>query len=121
MTLNCLTCQVLNRTNSSGSDKDNVCKDKAYRKLCCVNINMERSWSGNLTPPSYEQIQESSMFMPDKKKGKMSLGHRRLMSTGGVAYEGSTEPRLVRSSGMRRDWSFENLALLRNEKKGRNS
>ncbi|KAB2632236.1 hypothetical protein D8674_028483 [Pyrus ussuriensis x Pyrus communis] len=120
MSLNCLSCQVRQRTSSSG-DREHASKEKAYRKLCCVNINIDRSWSGNLTSPPYEQIENSSIFVLEKKKGKKGPGHRRLMTTGGVAYEGSTEPRLVRSSGMRRDWSFENLSLLRNEKKGRNS
>ncbi|CAN6712282.1 unnamed protein product [Malus baccata var. baccata] len=119
MSLNCLSCQVRQRTSSSG-DRDHASKEKAYRKLCCVNINIDRSWSGNLTSPPYEQIENSSIFVLETK-GKKGPGHRRLMTTGGVAYEGSTEPRLVRSSGMRRDWSFENLSLLRNEKKGRNS
>ncbi|KAB5573884.1 hypothetical protein DKX38_001078 [Salix brachista] len=33
----------------------------------------------------------------------------RLNSAGGVTFKGCEEPRLVRSSGMRRDWSFEDL------------
>ncbi|KAK2662508.1 hypothetical protein Ddye_001082 [Dipteronia dyeriana] len=64
----------------------------------------ERSWSGNLAPPPpppYEQIRNAST---NRKKNC-----RRFHSTGAV-YDGADEPRLVRSAGMRRDWSFEDLA-----------
>lgn len=84
------------------------------KNFCCVMV--EKSWSGNLTPPRpYDQMKNTSRTKA--KKGR----HRRLNSTGGVGFEGdgiSTEPRLVRSSGMRRDWSFENLRQ-RDQKKGR--
>ncbi|PRQ18770.1 hypothetical protein RchiOBHm_Chr7g0209741 [Rosa chinensis] len=125
MSLNCLTCQVLQRTDSSGSErnyKQGKARKACNRKLCCVN--MDRSWSGNLTPPPYyETIDRSAPLLGEngkKKKNAQKAGHRRLCSTGGVAYEGSTEPKLVRSAGMRRDWSFENLGRLRKESKGRN-
>lgn len=110
MTLNCLTCQSLQRTNS----------DKEYgnggpiKKLCCIKV--ERSWSGNLTPPPYEQIRNGahgSMVVTAKKKVKKN--HRRLNSTGAVAFTTNTEPKLVRSVGMRRDWSFEDLRQRNNE------
>lgn len=125
MSLNCLTCQVLQRTDSSGSERDHnygKAKKACNRKLCCVNV--DRSWSGNLTPPPYyEQIEKSAPLLGEHEKKKAAAknaGHRRLFSTGGVAYEGSTEPKLVRSAGMRRDWSFENLGRLRKENHGRN-
>lgn len=125
MSLSCLTCQVLQRTNSSGSErsyKHRKAQKACNRKLCCVN--MDRSWSGNLTPPPYyEKIDRSAPLLGEldkKKKNEKKAGHRRLCSTGGVAYEGSAEPKLVRSAGMRRDWSFENLERLRKENKGGN-
>lgn len=54
----------------------------------------------------------------EKMKKVKTLGHRRMHSTGAVTFEGTAKPRLVRSSGMRRDWSFENLRQ-RDENKGR--
>ena len=105
MSLNCLTCQQMQR-----SDSERQCShEKPCRKLCCVKI--DRSWSGNISPPPYEQINIS-------KSGPVAIGvikkkkkeHRRLNSAGSIAFKGNHgEPRLVRSSGMRRDWSFENL------------
>lgn len=110
MSLNCLiTCQETQRTNS---DKD-IVHEKRYGKICCINI--ERSWSGNLSPQPYEKIRSGSMMIATKKVKK---GHCRLNSTGAVAFEGSGGPRLVRSCGMRRDWSFEDLREREKKRKG---
>ncbi|MCL7049855.1 hypothetical protein MKW94_002726 [Papaver nudicaule] len=83
-------------------------------KLCCIGV--DRSWSGNLTPPPYEQIGNGSSVPTSKgRRGH----HRRIHSTGILAFEGrngeSGEPRLMRSCGMRRDWSFENLRQIMEE------
>ncbi|TXG54303.1 hypothetical protein EZV62_019559 [Acer yangbiense] len=96
--INCLACQ---RTNSN---KEHDGHD-FYRNLssCCMKKVERRSWSGNLAPPPpppYEQMNNN------RKKNC-----RRLHSTGAV-YDGADEPRLVRSAGMRRDWSFEDLAQM---------
>ncbi|KAJ9152449.1 hypothetical protein P3X46_026014 [Hevea brasiliensis] len=99
MSLNCLTCQDLQR-NNSGTEYD---QESIYRNLCCIKV--ERSWSGNLSPPPYEKIGKSSMTITRKIK----KNHRRLNSTGAIAFKESGEPKLMRSSGMRRDWSFEDL------------
>lgn len=115
MSLNCLTCSQVQRTNSESDRRYE--KDRNCKKACSSQV--DRSWSGNLASPSYEQfyMKNASMLVAQKKVNK---GHRRLHSTGAVAFEGGAEPRLVRSSGMRRDWSFENLRH-RDEKKGRTS
>ncbi|KAL5791436.1 hypothetical protein ACOSP7_000030 [Xanthoceras sorbifolium] len=100
MSLNCLTCQTLQRTDSEKEYGHEI-----YRTLCCIKV--ERSWSGNLTPPpppAYEQMRNGSMVATKNRKKSC----RRLHSTGAV-YDGTDEPRLVRSAGMRRDWSFEDL------------
>ncbi|XVF51982.1 hypothetical protein PTKIN_Ptkin04bG0228300 [Pterospermum kingtungense] len=109
MSLNCLTCQVLQRTNSNSSNESGHCgKEKGCRRFCCI-----RSWSGNLSPATYEQIRsDKPMSMAVSKKIKK--GHHRRLNTidttyRTVAFVADGEPRLVRSSGMRRDWSFENL------------
>lgn len=89
MSLNCLTCgQVLQRVNSDREYSPEV-SIKACRKVARQHV--DRSWSGNISPP------QSSV-------AKMKAEHRRTNSTGDVG------PRLLRSSGVRRDWSFEELA-----------
>lgn len=40
---------------------------------------------------------------------RVKKGHRRRYSAEVVVYGDLDEPRLVRSSGLRRDWSFEDL------------
>ncbi|KAF5729705.1 hypothetical protein HS088_TW20G00069 [Tripterygium wilfordii] len=110
MSLNCLTFQSLQRTNS---EQERCNHGKQCKKICCIKVN--RSWSGNLSPQPYEQIRSGSKVVAAKK---MRNCHRRLTSTGAVMFEGSgAEPRLVRSSGMRRDWSFEDLRQRRAEVK----
>lgn len=97
MTLNCLTC----RTNSEKFSHDS----ERYRKICCI------SCSGTLASPPYEQIREpvTSQSMQLVSSKKVKKVHRRFKSTSVAAFEENTEPRLVRSAGMRRDWSFEDL------------
>jgi len=68
---------------------------------------MERSWSGNLSPPSHGQMGRKSTAVAARKVIKKEP--HRLNSAGSVTFKGCEEPRLVRSSGMRRDWSFEDL------------
>lgn len=82
--------------------------------MCCIRV--DRSWSGNLSPASYEQIRSEPMSVVISKKKKIKKGHRRLNTIDttygaavAVAFEADAAPRLARSSGMRRDWSFENL------------
>ncbi|WOK92734.1 hypothetical protein Cni_G01425 [Canna indica] len=74
---------------------------------------MPRCWSGELTPPPYAHLRSRSIAgNPDDKK-KI---HRKVSSTGSPLLGGmevreaaTDQPRLVRSRGMRRDWSFEDL------------
>ncbi|KAK7252478.1 hypothetical protein RIF29_36443 [Crotalaria pallida] len=98
MSLSCLTCsQVLQRTDSYGQD---FYVEKDYRGAC---HRPERSWSGNIAPtPKREGTRGGAV-------AKLKADHRRVLSTGNVNFSANSEPRLVRSSGMRRDWSFENL------------
>ncbi|EEF42419.1 uncharacterized protein LOC8284597 [Ricinus communis] len=100
MSLNCLTCRDLQR-NNSGTEYDQEGHD---RRICCIKV--ERSWSGNLTPPPYEQVGKGNSAVAARKIKK---DHRRLKSMGAIAFKGTDEPKLIRSSGMRRDWSFEDL------------
>ncbi|KAK6934988.1 hypothetical protein RJ641_035143 [Dillenia turbinata] len=102
MSLNCLTCQGLPRTDSDGHLREEIHSD-----LCCTKG--ERSWSGNLPPQPYEKIRKGPYYTEEMKKDEKAPRHRRLLTTGDIAFEGTGEPRLIRSSGMRRDWSFEDL------------
>ncbi|XVE57443.1 hypothetical protein DITRI_Ditri04bG0091100 [Diplodiscus trichospermus] len=115
MSLNCLTCQVLRRTDSNNG-RNHCGKQKDISKFCCISIH--RSWSMNMSSAAAYDRQfggESTMTVVPSKKG-----HRRLNTIdttyGAVAFEDDGEPRLVRSCGMRRDWSFENLREVRDEK-----
>lgn len=95
MSLNCLTCgQILKRDNS---DRENNLPeiDKSYTKK--VRIYVDRSWSGNIIAPP--QSKGGSGVVADNTKPEF----RRANSAGDVG------PRLLRSSGMRRDWRFEEL------------
>ncbi|XP_021890752.1 uncharacterized protein LOC110809281 [Carica papaya] len=114
MSLNCLTCQTLLRTdsdreydNNTIDEEDQVVENLYYEKT-------ERNWSRNLTPPVYKKMKSGSLLVTSSRKVKRS--HRRLnTSTGVVGYETSAEPKLERSVGMRREWSFEDLREKRKE------
>ncbi|KAI5678427.1 hypothetical protein M9H77_09377 [Catharanthus roseus] len=98
MNLNCLTCQGMKRTDSDNdiplSLSCELQKPPNINKLH-DRVN-ERSWSGNLVPrpPTAEKLKKSST---------------RRHSSGTYSVDGTETPRLVRSSGMRREWSFEDL------------
>ncbi|XP_059655096.1 uncharacterized protein LOC132302263 [Cornus florida] len=106
MSLNCLTCQSLQRVDSERDCSKNYQQDKSNLSLCWSKV--ERSWSGNLgTPRPYNKMRnESSGFVGTTKRVKK--GHHRVHTSASLQFESST-PRLVRSCGMRRDWSFEDL------------
>uniref|UniRef100_A0A5B7BCT5 Uncharacterized protein n=1 Tax=Davidia involucrata TaxID=16924 RepID=A0A5B7BCT5_DAVIN len=104
MNLNCLKCQK-ELEKELGERYDH---GMPHFRLCCAKV--ERSWSGNLAPRPYGKMREmQSALLPEKRVKK---GHSRIHSSGPVEYE-SSAPRLVRSCGMRRDWSFENLMQTR--------
>lgn len=68
---------------------------------------VERSWSGNLAPNlrpnrNFQRTRSRSNLRPTKKSKNVGPP--------GASYDSAPPtPRLVRSSGMRRDWSFEDL------------
>lgn len=107
MSLNCLRCHHLQRIDSE--EELNEKSDIAGTPLLVqTRSKVDRSWSGNLAPRPYEKLADVV-----GEKGKK--GHHRLHTISGpIRYEDG--PRLVRSSGMRRDWSFEDLRQRREEK-----
>ncbi|KAH7833836.1 hypothetical protein Vadar_010206 [Vaccinium darrowii] len=106
MSLNCLRCQNLLRT---GSEKEHIegCGDhqKPHFKLHWPKVDkVDRSWSGNLVPrPSYDKIRNETMNGGGGGGGQRNTTPR----SGPLRLESG--PRLARSCGMRRDWSFEDL------------
>ncbi|KAK7382854.1 hypothetical protein VNO80_01976 [Phaseolus coccineus] len=116
MTLNCLACgQILQRVNSNNDDAclppqestkpfDNNIQNNNNNMISRkVSGKHNRSWSsGNMAPPQYAVSGPLAKVKAEH--------HRRTNSEGGVG------PRLVRSSGMRRDWSFEDLSVQQKDK-----
>ncbi|XP_038905810.1 uncharacterized protein LOC120091761 [Benincasa hispida] len=105
MSLNCLSCQILQRTDSERHRDQQIQTYYASDEF----DSSERSWSGNLSFRPHDRHNRGGFRgLPENKVAPIS--HRRAVSFGGK------EPRLVRSSGMRRDWSFEDLRTIREER-----
>ncbi|XLU40943.1 hypothetical protein S245_035757, partial [Arachis hypogaea] len=99
MSFSCLTCgQILQRVNSERDDYYLPENNASFRK---PSRQVERTWSGNISPP-----QKLGGAM-----AKIKAEHRRANSASDAG------PRLVRSSGMRRDWNFEDLNDQQQEKR----
>ncbi|KAF9623614.1 hypothetical protein IFM89_003541 [Coptis chinensis] len=112
MSLSCLICQTSRKKEFDLEvRRDQHARSVAKLKSSCC-IGLERNWSGGLsTPPRYKKIRnETSMLI--NKNVNVKKTHRRM-----VSLERDCAPRLVRSGGMRRDWSFEDLRHRRNGKK----
>ncbi|TMW95365.1 hypothetical protein EJD97_009000 [Solanum chilense] len=106
MTLNCLTCQVLKRTDSHEELREtlNHVNDKSNFRL--FSVGMERNWSGNLVERrKYEKTRGRTLM---GKENNARKGSRRVHNSGPIEFM-TDSPRLARSPGMRRDWSFEDL------------
>ncbi|XP_020206973.1 uncharacterized protein LOC109792007 [Cajanus cajan] len=89
MSLNCLTCgHIFQRVDS---ERESLPEMKASRK---VSKHVDRNWSGNINPPQHG----------GGDVAKIKAEHHRRANS-----EGDLGPRLVRSRGMRRDWTFEDL------------
>ncbi|GFS32574.1 hypothetical protein Acr_00g0023280 [Actinidia rufa] len=93
------------------SDKELTETCGGVDKPCFVlgRFKVDRNWSGNLVPRPYEKMRNELKEKPTR------AGHHRLHSISGLG-EYEDGPRLVRSCGMRRDWSFEDLRKRRDEK-----
>ncbi|KAG8374619.1 hypothetical protein BUALT_Bualt10G0014300 [Buddleja alternifolia] len=113
MSLNCL------RINANAEDgeesKMNDGQDKKKPNLKMSSRRADRSWSGNLAPnfrpkSNFRRMRSRSTMSPASKSQKAHPIFYRVHNSGPLSYESApTTPRLVRSSGMRRDWSFEDL------------
>ncbi|KAK9667837.1 hypothetical protein RND81_13G014400 [Saponaria officinalis] len=126
MSINCLNCHILRRIDSNcDSNKrciDNVDTNKSSflaNKTIGKKNMAERSWSGNLMPPLYNNKYTDRSSLLKKVNFANQCRHD---SAGVVPFcetidDLMTEPRLVRSGGLRRDWSFEDLAASQMEAK----
>ncbi|KAK9698935.1 hypothetical protein RND81_08G141500 [Saponaria officinalis] len=81
----------------------------------------KRSWSGNLMSPSYDKVNKSDDDTPPQKKVKFAHFERQGSACAAQCRNTNDNltntPRLVRSGGKRRDWSFEDLDALQREAK----
>lgn len=121
MSLNCLSCQALPRTDSNkefdlsgprpSTVKSNPVLGKS--KTYCADQVGGRNWSGNLNARISEKIGRSGSSLAQRMKKVKKTPHIRLSGTvgsnSGNGLLRTEQPTLVRSSGMRRNWSFENL------------
>lgn len=98
MSLNCLTRQVLKRTNSHEELREKI-KNVQGKSNFRLFSGVERNWSGNL-------VKNPRSLVGQENKAKK--GCRRIHNSGPIEYLPDS-PRLARSPGIRRDWSFEDL------------
>ncbi|KAL0692902.1 hypothetical protein Bca4012_060082 [Brassica carinata] len=119
MSLNCLSCQALSRTDSNkqfdltGPGPPTVESNPVLGKTYCADQVGGRNWSGNLNARISEKIGRSGSSLAQRMKKVKKTPHIRLSgpvgSSSGNGLLRTEQPKLVRSSGMRRNWSFENL------------
>lgn len=67
----------------------------------------DSNFKENFATSRYDKMVRNRSSLPVVRRVKQ--GHRRLYSAEIVVYGDLDEPKLVRSSGIRRDWSFEDL------------
>lgn len=101
--MNCLACQSIVRTNS---EKEG---DFFHVTTGLWTIEETEEISTKMSPPKpdYGKMRSaSSLNVPHDKKVMKNVPRRCHSSVVGSIED---QPKLVRSSGMRRDWSFEDL------------
>ncbi|KAK4363370.1 hypothetical protein RND71_018611 [Anisodus tanguticus] len=99
--------QVLKRTDSHDELRERINNVKGKKSNNCLFPGgIERNWSGNLVPKhKFEKMRAMSLL---GQENKVKKGSRRIHNSGPMEFMSDT-PKLARSSGMRRDWSFEDL------------
>ncbi|KZV54606.1 hypothetical protein F511_28977 [Dorcoceras hygrometricum] len=104
MSLNCLG--RVDSGKDSGEDGLNKDVDDKKPGFGPRFLKVDRSWSGNLEQmrlkPNYQQMRSCSNLGPTSKPKTPSPPNCSLEPS-------PSTPRLDRSSGMRREWSFEDL------------
>ncbi|KAI0510271.1 hypothetical protein KFK09_010872 [Dendrobium nobile] len=118
MSLNCLRC------DNGGSPAVNRPEPGKHQCFHCCGV-LQRSFSANSSPPLHNKLlrRNSSLESSGRRnKGRHKVANSvRTLSNKFVKHtvvpSAIGEPRLVRSGGMRRDWSFEDLRSRRNARK----
>ncbi|KAK8961009.1 hypothetical protein KSP40_PGU019912 [Platanthera guangdongensis] len=116
MNFNCLLCE----RGGGSPDIDGELRQPHRTCYCC---GVDRSLSGKLSPPPYANLRRTSSVESCRRNGHGNAAASSLPNKfvkqplSSAAAVASGEPRLVRSGGMRRDWSFEDLGNLRNARK----
>lgn len=121
MSLNC--CQVLPKTNSNNSNmmnnkiinnnhNINDTKSKTPKNLPSMirrKFQTERTWSGNIFPSPCDKSKSTRVndasIETFNGRGDLPCNNN---NNNGEDYD--MMPKLIRSGGIRRDWSFENLS-----------
>ncbi|XP_068636016.1 uncharacterized protein [Aristolochia californica] len=117
MGLSCLTCQGLQRTDSGPTLEpldnhfENLSSGTPRKRSGCLGCDpRERLRKGSsFASSSSSSSSLSSSKAPRKTLRKFATSATANMKEHAAAAVGLEQPRLVRSSGMRRDWSFEDL------------
>ncbi|KAF7127161.1 hypothetical protein RHSIM_Rhsim11G0014800 [Rhododendron simsii] len=115
-----LGCHNLGRTVSEKEHIEGYGDKKPHFKSHWPKVDkVDRSWSGNLVPRPYEKIRR-------EPTSNMMASHGKIAAESGGGHWSTTHrsgpirldngPRLARSCGMRRDWSFEDLRQRVDEK-----
>ncbi|BAT96810.1 hypothetical protein LR48_Vigan11g167900 [Vigna angularis] len=136
MSLNCLSCNILQRVNSNNND---ACLPPEEESIRSYDNNNSISNNNNISNNNRinNNINDNNRNNNNNDNGKKRVSHNRSLSYGNMtptqyAHSGplakikaqhrrtnsdsGVGPRLVRSSGMRRDWSFEDLSPQQNDK-----
>ena len=108
MSLSCLLCDPSQKNKFEIEEEDQNVRNIPTLKSSCMRL--DRNWSGHLSPPPYKKMRNEQSMGVNKTAKK---GHRRGHSMGVVQLGEDFSPRLSRSGGMRRDWSFEDLRKAR--------
>ncbi|KAH7668696.1 hypothetical protein IHE45_11G028100 [Dioscorea alata] len=96
MSLSCITCRPLSRSSSEREPELDL--NLGFGQCCGSGGG---AWSPRSITPPYAHLSKSGPIGP-APDSVIKAHHRKVSSTAG-------EPVLVRSGGMRRDWSFEDL------------
>lgn len=96
------------KTTKSGAAA--VVRTREKEKIPKVGHRRSQSSTLPTAVPKKVDMAVSSLESIVEDRERPKYGHRRLHSTG-------SEPRLMRSCGVRRDWTFHELLLIQTEKK----
>ncbi|XP_078173943.1 plant/protein [Carex rostrata] len=106
MSLACLTCHLIpsRAPGMSPDHDDNTTHYRSPEVRCC---GAKRNWSGELTRSPYAELRSIKSLYPIREENGCSKSRKKRQNDSPAI--AITEPRLVRSGGVRRNWTFEEL------------